>query len=191
MIFIETRLKGAFVIKPEMSNDERGFFARSFCKKEFGKRGLNTKLVQTNVSYNRRKGTFRGMHFQTPPFEEDKLVTCVNGGIVDYIIDLREESPTFMQWVSTELSAHNMATLYVPRSFAHGFITTEDDTRIVYQMTAFYRPRQARGVRWNDPAFRIEIPFPITAISEKDTAYADFDANAYRLLRKRYAPGLV
>lgn len=173
MIFTETRLKGAFVLKPEKSEDARGFFARTFCKNELEAHGLNGTIVQSNLSYNRKKGTFRGMHFQTLPYEEEKIVSCVRGAFMDYIIDLRESSSTYRQWVAIELSEENNYSVYVPKSFAHGFFTLVHHTTVHYQMTEFYQPAYARGVRFNDPAFNIEFPFAISTMSEKDRRYAD------------------
>lgn len=173
MIFIETKLKGAFIIKPQKIEDERGFFSRAFCKKEFDRYGLNSSIVQCNVSYNKKKGTFRGMHFQAPPFEEDKMVSCVQGAMVDYIVDLRPESPTFKQWIQVELSAGNGYMIYVPRSFGHGFYTLSDSTQVLYQMTQYYNSEFSYGFRYNDPAFDIGLPFEITTISEKDRNYPD------------------
>lgn len=158
MKFIETRLKGAFIIEPELIEDERGFFARTWCKKEFDARGLNSNLVQCNISFNRKKGTLRGMHYQVKPHAETKLVRCSSGSIYDVIIDLRRESPTYKKWFSVELSAHNRKALYIPEDFAHGFQTLEDNTEIFYQMSEFFHPESARGARWNDPEFGIEWP---------------------------------
>ena len=155
MIFIETKLNGPFIIEPERLEDERGFFARTFCQKEFEERGLNSKVVQCNISFNKRKGTIRGMHYQVAPFEEAKLVYCIKGAIYDVIIDLRPCSLTFKQWLTVDLTAENCRMLYIPEGFAHGFQTLEADTAVFYQMSEFYHPEYARGVRWNDPAFGI------------------------------------
>lgn len=173
MIFVETKLKGAFIIKPQKTEDERGSFSRTFCKKEFAEHDLNASIVQCNISSNRKKGTFRGMHFQGPPFEEEKIVSCIQGSLIDYIVDLRSDSPTFKQWIGVELSAKNRYMLYVPKSFAHGFFTLSDDTQIFYQMTEYHHPEFAFGFRYNDPAFDIELPFEITSISEKDKSFPD------------------
>jgi dTDP-4-dehydrorhamnose 3,5-epimerase len=180
MTFTETKLKGAFVIRREKKEDERGFFARTFCQKEFDAHGLNTRIAQSNVSYNKSKGTFRGMHFQMPPFEEDKTVTRIQGSLLDYIVDLRETSATYKQWLAIELSAENGLALYVPKSFAHGFLTLTDDTVVHYQMSEFYRPEYAHGFRVNDPAFNIELPFPISIISERDMKYSDLFVPAHQ-----------
>ena len=168
MTFTETKLKGAFIIQPQKNEDERGFFARTFCQKEFRAMGLNPRVVQCNISYNKRKGTFRGMHFQVAPHEEDKLVSCIQGAMLDYIVDLRKESPTFKHWIAVELSAENGLALYVPKTFAHGFITLADDTTVHYQMSEFYQPDFARGFRFDDPDINIELPFPITTVAGKD-----------------------
>lgn len=174
MKFIETRLKGAYIIELEPIEDERGFFARSWCRKEFAEHGLNPNLVQCNISFNRKKGTVRGMHYQVKPYEEAKLVRCTRGAIYDVIIDLRSESPTFKQWVSVELSAGNCKMLYIPEGFAHGFQTLEDDTEVFYQMAEFYHPESARGLRWNDQAFAIKWLLPELVISKQDRNYPDF-----------------
>jgi dTDP-4-dehydrorhamnose 3,5-epimerase len=176
MIFTETKLKGAFLIDLAPHYDERGFFSRSWCQNEFSNHGLNPNVVQCNISYNEKRGTMRGMHLQTPPFAEAKLVRVTRGSIFDVIIDLRDGSPTFLQWLGVELTAQNRSALYVPEGFAHGFITLEDDTEVFYQMSEFYSPECSRGYRWNDPAFGIEWPIPISVISEKDAALVDFDA---------------
>jgi dTDP-4-dehydrorhamnose 3,5-epimerase len=173
MIFTETKLKGSFIIKPQKVEDERGSFSRVFCKQEFDEFGLNSSIVQCSVSNNRKMGTFRGMHFQAPPYEEDKIVSCMRGSLLDYIVDLRVESPTFKQWVKVELSAQNGYMLYVPKSFAHGFLTLHDDTQIFYQMTECYQPQFSFGFRYDDPAFDIVLPYRITTISERDKSYPD------------------
>jgi dTDP-4-dehydrorhamnose 3,5-epimerase len=158
VIFTETKLKGAFVIDIEPRADERGFFARSWCEGEFKKHGLNPRLVQCNISFNRKRGTLRGMHYQVEPFPEAKVVRCTMGAIFDVIIDLRADSPTLKQWFSMELTAENRRALYVPEGFAHGFQTLADDTEVFYQMSEFYHPECARGVRWDDPAFGVKWP---------------------------------
>ena len=174
MIFTETRLKGAFIIQPEKLEDERGFFARTWCKREFEDHGVNPNLVQCNISFNKKRGTLRGMHYQVAPHEEAKLVRCTMGGIYDVIIDLRPDSQTFKQWISVELTAENRKMIYIPEGFAHGSITIEDDTEVFYQMSEFYTPECARGVRWNDPAFGITWPIDIAVLSERDRQYPDF-----------------
>lgn len=174
MRFMEKRLRGAYVIEPEKVEDTRGFFARTWCQREFKEHGLNSAVVQCNVSFNAKKGTLRGMHYQTAPFEEVKCVTCTRGAIFDVIIDLRPDSETFRQWEWVILDEENRKMLYVPRGFAHGFLTLVDNTEVFYQMSEFYAPEYARGVRWDDPAFGIVWPGEVTAISEKDTQYPDF-----------------
>ena len=174
MIFTETKLKGAFVIDPEKLEDERGFFARTLCRREFEAHGLNPNLVQCNISFNKKSGTLRGMHYQTKPYEEAKLVRCTKGAICDVIIDLRSYSPSFKQWVRVELTADNHKILYIPEGFAHGIQTLEDNTEVFYQMSEFYTPSYARGVRWNDPAFGIQWPPAERIISERDQSYPDF-----------------
>ena len=174
MIFQPTGLTGAYVIAIERLSDERGFFARSFCAHEFEDHGLNPSMAQCNISYNRHAGTLRGMHFQASPFEEAKLVRCTRGAIHDVIIDLRPDSPTFMQHVGVQLTPDARNMLYVPEGFAHGFLTLEDHTEVFYQMSEFYVPGAARGFRWDDPAFAIDWPASVSVISERDAAYPDF-----------------
>jgi dTDP-4-dehydrorhamnose 3,5-epimerase len=171
MRFTETRLKGVFIIESERLEDERGFFARTFCQKEFEVHGLNSKIVQCNISYNKHKGTLRGMHYQAAPMAEAKLVSCTRGAIYDVIIDLRPESPTYCQWLAEELNAENSKMVYIPEGFAHGFQSLEDDTEVFYQMSVFYSPEHTRGVRWDDPVFGIEWPLNSKIISEKDMNY--------------------
>ena len=174
MKFIETKLKGAFIIEPERLEDERGFFARTFCRKEFEANGLNMNVVQCNISYNKKKGTLRGMHYQITPYEEAKLVSCIRGTIYDVIIDLRPDSPTYCQWFAVELSSGDYKMLYIPEGFAHGFQTLEDNTVVFYQMSEFYHPECAQGVRWDDLVFGIEWPMDELILSDKDGAYKDF-----------------
>ena len=175
MIFRETKLKGAFIIEPERLEDERGLFARTFCEEEFKAHGLNSRVVQCNISFNKKKGTLRGMHYQVAPHEEAKLVRCTRGAIYDVIVDLRPDSPTFKQWVAVELTADNHRMLYIPEGFAHGFQTLEDNTEVFYQMSELYHPESARGVRWDDPVFGIEWPkIHHRIVSEIDQGYADF-----------------
>ena len=168
MTFTETKLKGAFVIDLEPIQDERGFFARTWCKKEFEAHGLNPNLVQCNTSFNKKKGTLRGMHYQTTPYEEAKLIRCTMGSIYDVIIDLRKESDTLRQWYGCELTAQNRKMLYVPEGFAHGFQTLEDNTEVFYQMSEFYHLDYSKGIRWNDPAVGIKWPCKDVIISPKD-----------------------
>lgn len=176
MRFTETPLAGAFVIDIDPSPDERGFFARTFCKKEFEARGLNPNVAQCNISSNRRRGTLRGMHYQLRPHEEAKLIWCLAGAIHDVIIDLRPDSPTFKRWHGVELSATNYRLLYVPEGFAHGFQTLMPDSVVLYQMSAFHDAGSARGVCWNDPAFGIQWPAPPTVISARDRSYPSFES---------------
>ena len=175
MIFTETPLKGAYIIEPERIEDERGFFARSWCVEEFKEHGLNPNLVQCNISFNKKKGTLRGMHYQAAPHEEAKLVRCTKGALYDTIIDLRGDSPTFKHWFGVELTAENRKALYIPEGFAHGFQTLEYDTEVLYQMSEFYHPECARGVRYDDPALKVTWPVEVVTISEKDARYPDFD----------------
>jgi dTDP-4-dehydrorhamnose 3,5-epimerase len=162
------------VIEPEKHEDQRGFFARTFCQREFESHGLNTRVAQCNLSFSKRKGTLRGMHFQIAPFAEAKLIRCTAGSIYDVIIDLRPSSPAFRQHFAVELSAGNHRMLYVPEEFAHGFQTLEDNTEVFYQMSQFYSAEHARGVRWDDPAFGIVWPTGERTIIERDRSYPDF-----------------
>lgn len=168
MKFNEMSLKGAYLIDIEKIEDERGFFARSWCVEEFKKHGLNSKLVQCNISYNNRKGTLRGMHYQVKPHEEDKLVRCTKGAIYDVIVDLRPTSDTYKQWISQELTSENRKTIYIPKGFAHGFQTLTDNTEVLYQMSEFYQPEFARGFRWDNGLYNIMWPIEEKIISEKD-----------------------
>lgn len=174
MIFTETKLKGSYVIEPEMQEDERGFFARTFCQEEFRARRLNPRVVPCSVSFNKKEGTLRGMHFQVAPYAEAKWVRCARGAIYNVIIDLRVDSPTFKQWVALELTADNRRMLYVAEGFVHGFQTLEDNTEVFYQTSEFYHPECARGVRWNDPTFGIQWPLETRTISPRDQGYPDF-----------------
>ncbi len=171
VIFRETKLQGAYLIEPERIEDERGFFARSFCQQEFASHGLNPHVVQCNISFNRKRGTVRGMHYQTAPHDEAKLVRCTRGAIYDVIIDLRPHSPTCRQWVAAELTAENRLMYFIPEGFAHGFQTLDDDTEVFYQMTEFYHPECARGVRWDDPVLAIHWPLPATHIAPRDQTF--------------------
>lgn len=174
MIFSETPLSGAWVIDIEPLEDERGFFARTFCREEFETHGLDPTVVQSSVSFNQQERTLRGMHYQAPPHEEIKVVRCTAGAVFDVIIDLRPHSPTFTQWHAVTLSAENRTMLYIPGGFAHGFLTLEDHTEVLYQMSEFYYPDSARGVRWNDPTFAVEWPAEPRLISNRDRGYPDF-----------------
>lgn len=180
MIFKETELKGVSIIELEPIEDDRGFFARSFCQKDFRRHGINMAIVQSNISYNKEKGTLRGMHYQSAPHEEAKLVSCMRGAIYDVIIDIRRNSSTYCRWVAVELSAtspqlaasHRM--IYIPEGLAHGFLTLMDNTEVFYQMSEFHAPEYARGIRWNDPAFKIQWPADVQVISGKDRNYPNF-----------------
>jgi len=174
MQYIETKLSGAFEIRIEPFHDERGLFARTWCQKEFDSRGLDSRLVQCSISFNTRKGTLRGMHYQASPFAETKLVRVTQGAIFDVILDLRPESPTFKRWAGILLTAELRNMAYVPKGCAHGFLTMEPETEVFYQMSEVYNAESARGVRWNDPAFAIEWPGRLVVISERDRTYPDF-----------------
>lgn len=174
MIFREQSLPGVFEIGIEPNRDDRGFFARSWCQQEFETHGLNPGFVQANISFNARKGTLRGMHYQAGPFGEAKLIRCTAGAIYDVVLDLRPQSPTFKLWLAFVLRAENHDMLYIPEGLAHGFLTLADNTEIFYQMSEFYHPELSRGVRWNDPAFGIEWPHEIAVMSERDRSYPDF-----------------
>jgi dTDP-4-dehydrorhamnose 3,5-epimerase len=175
MIFQPTRLPGVFEISIEPHTDERGFFARSWCVREFEERGLKTVTVQCNISFNQKKGTLRGMHYQAEPHPETKIVRCTRGAIYDVVVDLRPGSPAYKQWFGVTLTAENRRMLYIPDGCGHGLITLEDRTEICYQMSEFYQPELSRGVRWDDPAFGIEWPIPPAVISERDRTYPDFE----------------
>ena len=167
-------MTGVFIIEPEKVEDERGFLARTWCEREFGKFGQSPRWVQCNISFNKKKGTLRGLHYQAAPAQEAKLVRCTMGGIYDVIADLRRDSETFMQWLATELTVENRKMIFVPEGCAHGFLTLIDNTEVFYQMSEFYAPELARGVRWNDPAFGIQWPTEVRVISERDRNYPDF-----------------
>ncbi len=174
MIFTETILKGAYIIDLEPVSDERGLFARTWCKKEFDGHGLKVTWVQSSISVNPRKGTLRGMHYQIAPYDEVKLVRCTVGAIYDVIVDLREESPTYGQHVGVLLSRNNLRALYIPERFAHGFLTLADDSEVSYHMSEFYQPSSAAGFRWDDPSFNIEWPESFHVISHKDRTWPLF-----------------
>jgi dTDP-4-dehydrorhamnose 3,5-epimerase len=174
MIFNKTDFKGVFIIDLEKQTDERGFFARTWDMKKFEENGLNSKLVQCNVSFNKKKGTLRGMHYQVAPYEEAKLIRCTRGKIFDAIIDLRPESNTFKQWFGIDISDENYKMLYIPEGFAHGFQTLEDNTEVFYQMSEMYMPDYARGIRYDDGMFDIKWPITPPIISEKDRIYPSF-----------------
>lgn len=174
MIFTPTPLSGAYVVDIEPHEDNRGFFARAWCQKEFEAKGLNTRIVQINIGYNKRRGTVRGMHFQLPPDAEVKAVRCVRGAVYDVILDLRAGSPTYKKWFGVELTESNHKLIYIPEGFAHGYQALRDDTETIYQNSAFYAPSSASGVRYNDPAFQIKWPLPVEVLSEQDKKWPDF-----------------
>jgi dTDP-4-dehydrorhamnose 3,5-epimerase len=174
MIFTELPLPGSFVVDIQPMTDERGFFARGWCRREFEAHGLAVEFAQRNIGFSPRKGTLRGMHFQVAPHTEVKLVRCTRGAVCDVIVDLREGSRTFKKWHAVELSADNHRMIYVPEGFAHGYLTETDDAEIYYDTTCFFASESARGVRFDDPAFGIGWPTPPTLISEKDRSYPNF-----------------
>jgi len=175
MIFTQLQLPGIYIIEPEPINDERGFFARSFCRQEFIEHGLNPCIAQCNISFNPYKGTLRGLHYQNAPYPEAKVVTCIRGAIYDVFIDLRQDSPAYLQWGAVILRAPDRRMLYLPEGFAHGFQTLEDDTEVLYRISEFYHPECARGIRWDDPAFLIHWPeVPRRLVSARDKEWSDF-----------------
>ncbi len=176
MIFTETPLRGAYLVDLEKRGDDRGFFARAFCEKEFGALGLATRFVQANDSLSAQRGTLRGMHYQLAPKAETKLVRCIRGALWDVVLDLRPKSPTFGQSFGAELTAENRRMMYVPKGFAHGFVTLVDGTEAFYFVDEFYAPDLERGVRWDDPRFGVSWPIPPAVLSDKDRAHRDFDA---------------
>jgi dTDP-4-dehydrorhamnose 3,5-epimerase len=175
MIFTEIRLRGAYVINVEKHEDDRGFFARTFCEREFAARGLATRIAQANTSFNVRKGTLRGMHYQLAHKAETKVVWCVRGALHDVILDLRPESATFGQTFGVDLTAENRRMMYVPKGFAHGFLSLAEDTEAFYLIDECYDPEYSRGIRWNDPKFAIPWPAQPVVISERDQTYPDFN----------------
>jgi dTDP-4-dehydrorhamnose 3,5-epimerase len=174
IIFTETKLAGAYIIEPELLRDQRGFFSRMWCQREFAVRGLGAGFVQGNLSCNAHTGTLRGLHYQVAPDAENKLVRCTRGSLYDVIVDLRPASPTCREWFGVELSAGNYRMLYVPEGFAHGFLTLENNTEVIYEVSQFYRPESERGLRYDDPAFGIEWPIRVTVVSEKDRSWSNF-----------------
>ena len=174
MKFTQTTLEGAYIIEIKKMMDDRGFFARSWCQRELAAQGLACRIAQASISFNKSKGTLRGLHYQSAPHEEAKFVRCTRGAIYDVIIDFRAHSPTYKAWVGVELTADNYQIFYVPKGFAHGFQTLEDNTEILYQISEFYAPAAARGVRYDDPAFGISWPLPVSAISDKDMGWPIF-----------------
>ena len=187
MIFTETTLRGAFIVELEPRGDERGFFARAFCQREFEAHGLKPLIAQANLSFNYRTGTVRGLHFQFPPAAETKFVRCSRGAIVDVIVDLRPESPTYLQHVAVELTAANRRALYVPERFAHGYQVLEDETETTYQVGEFYTPAAESGLRWSDPGLGIEWPLPVTDVSPKDAAWPLIEAVEPEIRRRMHA----
>jgi len=177
MIFYETNLSGSYIVQLQPITDSRGWFARTFCKNEFTQIGHNKEWVQMNHSFTAQKGTIRGMHFQRPPHAEIKMVRCIAGAVYDVIIDLRKSSPTYLQWFGTELSAANKNMIYIPEGFAHGFQTLTKDAELIYQHSEFYAQGAEEGLFYNDPAFHIEWPMPVTEISEKDKLHHIIDSN--------------
>ena len=175
MEYHESKLRGVFEIRIEPKQDERGFFARTWCQREFEERGLNPRLVQCSLSFNNKKGTLRGMHYQVEPHAEAKLVRCTRGAIYDVVVDLRKQSPTFKNWIAVNLSAEKRNMVYIPEGCAHGFLTLEDSSEVFYQMSEFYDAESARGVRWDDAAFQIGWPERVAVISERDRTYPDFE----------------
>lgn len=174
MKFTPLSLSGTYVIELEPIEDNRGFFAMSWQPEAFASRGLETHIAQCNLSFNHQKGTIRGMHFQREPYAEVKLLRCTTGAIFDALIDLRPESPTYLQWEAVELTAENRRMLYIPKGLAHGYQTLADNTEVSYQVSETYHPEAADGVRWNDPAFNIQWPLPCSQISSRDEAWADY-----------------
>jgi dTDP-4-dehydrorhamnose 3,5-epimerase len=168
MKFLPTKLPGVWIVDLEKHEDERGFFARTWCRREFEEHGLNPNLVQSSVSFNRKKGTLRGMHYQIAPHAESKLIRCTRGAIYDVAVDLRMTAPTYKKWIAVELTAKNSRALYIPEGFAHGFQSFEDNTEVFYQMSEFYQPECSRGIRWNDPALNIQWPIANPFLSDRD-----------------------
>ena len=175
MIFNETKLKGAFIIDIERREDPRGFFARAFCQHEFDAHGLKPMIAQANIAFNKKRGTLRGMHFQLPPVAETKLLRCTRGGILDIIVDLRPESPTYLQHIAVELNEDNSRALYVPERFAHGYQVLRDNTETSYQVGEFYAPGSEGGLFYNDPRLALPWPLPVSVISEKDQQWKWLD----------------
>jgi dTDP-4-dehydrorhamnose 3,5-epimerase len=184
MIFTETKLKGAFIIELDRKKDERGFFARAFCQKEFEAHGLKPMIAQANIAHNIREGTMRGMHFQYPPAAETKVVRCTRGAILDIIVDLRPESPTFLQHIAVEMNEDNQRALFVPERFAHGYQVLRDNTDTSYQVGEFYTPGCEGGLMYNDSALGLKWPLPVSVISEKDQAWAPFSKIETELKRR-------
>lgn len=174
MIFNKTEISGVFAIDLEFNCDARGFFARSWCESEFRVHGLTPRIAQCSISFNERKGTLRGVHYQAQPWQEAKVVRCIKGSFYDVALDLRLGSPTYLKWFAAELSAANRRALYIPEGCAHGFLTLEDETEALYEISESYHPEAGRGVRWNDPAFGIVWPAEVRVISDRDRSYPDY-----------------
>jgi dTDP-4-dehydrorhamnose 3,5-epimerase len=178
MKFSPTKLPGVWIVDLEKHEDERGFFARSWCRREFEDHGINPNLVQCSVSFNRKKGTLRGIHRQIAPHAESKTVRCTRGAIYDVAVDLRPDSPAYKQWMAVELNSDNGRMLYIPEGCGHGFQTLADNTEVFYQMSEFHHPESARGIRWNDPALKIEWPLSAPILSARDKNHVDFNFSA-------------
>ena len=178
-MYSPTAVAGAFRIEPERREDSRGFFARVWCEREMAEHGLNTRVAQSSVSFTRQRGTIRGLHLQLAPNAEVKLVRCIRGAIFDVVVDLRPDSPTYLQHATMELTGENRLAFYIPEGCAHGFQTLTDDVEVLYQMSEFYAPESARGVRWNDPAFGIRWPITNATILDRDASYPDFTARTF------------
>lgn len=179
MTFTETAINGAFIIEVHQIKDDRGFFGRSFCQKEFERFGLNGNMVQTNVSSNPKSGTLRGLHMQVSPFSEAKLVRCTKGSVFDVMVDMRVDSPTFKKWFGIELTEENFRMLYIPEGCAHGYLTLQDKSDVTYQVSQYYTPAAERGFLWNDPAFEIAWPIAPELISVKDQSHPLFESETY------------
>ena len=178
MLFKPTPLAGACVVELEQRTDDRGFFARAFCAREMEEHGLEPRVAQANLSFNKEKGTLRGLHFQIPPHREDKLIRCIQGAVYDVIVDIREDSPTYRQWFGIELNAENRTALFIPKGFAHGYQTLTDSAEVLYLVSEFYAPGSGAGYRFDDPAFGIEWPLPPKNVSEQDLNWDRFGAGA-------------
>ena len=174
MIFSTTNVEGAYLIRPERLEDERGFFARTYCVRELADHGIDPQVVQRSISYNRLRGTLRGMHFQSAPHEETKLVSCLRGSVYDVVLDLRPSSSTYRRWTAATLTADGLETLFIPKGCAHGFISLADDSTVHYEISEFHYPESARGVRYDDPAFGIEWPLQPAVINSRDLGYLPY-----------------
>lgn len=183
MKFTPGQLNGTYIIDADRHHDLRGYFARVWCEREYHQYGLNSKVVQSSVSYNEKKATLRGMHYQTPPSAEVKTVRCVRGALYDVVVDIRPHSKTFLNWMGVELTAENGRILYIPEGFAHGFQTLEQGTEIFYQMSEFHAPEKAGGFRWNDPRINIQWPLEVQVISERDSGYPDLNPDHFECFR--------